>query len=137
VIDEHAQAFLDLLDADNNAPALVIHDGRVPSPTPPPGANPYVVAYFDDTRLDRDFRARGQTYQVRGTFHCVGGNAKAARMVADRVRAALEDIAPPVAGRQCWPITNEDDGAEPLPTEVTGTQVVDYVSRYVLRSISA
>jgi hypothetical protein len=37
----HAQVFLDLLDADNAAPALVVLDGHVDTEVPP-----YVLLYF-------------------------------------------------------------------------------------------
>jgi hypothetical protein len=42
-----------------------------------------------------------------------------------------------VAGRACYPIRDEGDSQEPLPTEATSSVVVDYVKRYVLRSVPA
>jgi hypothetical protein len=51
MIDEHAQAVLDLLDADNAAPALVFYDGKVPTGVIPP----YVVVYFEEATPGFDF----------------------------------------------------------------------------------
>jgi hypothetical protein len=133
VIDEHAQALLALIDADNASPALVWFDGKVPAGTDPK-VTPYVVVYFDSNDPEADFTAAPWLFQMTATCHCVGGNAQAARMVADRVRTALLGVRPTVAGRSCYPITRES-GVPPQRDESTGSLVMDQVDQYVLQSI--
>ena len=144
-IDAHAQAFLALLDADNTSPALVVYDGAVPT-DPATGKSyppPYVLVYFtvvtpsgemsaDSTSLDMD----SDRVVLRAYCHNVGANAQAARMVADRTRAALLNVAPAVAGRQCWPI-RQDEGLPAARDESTGTLVMDQVDVYRLESVPA
>jgi hypothetical protein len=130
VIDEHAAAILALLDADNAAPPLVVYDGKVPTG----GVPPYVLVYFDSNDPETDFNARPWRFELTATCHCVGGNAQAARMVADRVRTALVGVAPTVSGRACHAITREP-GAPPQRDETTGSTVMDQIDQYVLASV--
>jgi hypothetical protein len=136
VIDEHAAAILALLDADNTAPALVVYDGKVPDGSPPPSSNPYVLVYFAayDSETNRPLTLASQRAVVRAYCHSVGGNAKAARIVADRVRVALLDVVPTVAGRKCFPIRREDS-QPPQRDESTGTTVMDQIDTYRAESI--
>lgn len=134
MIDEHAAALLALLDADNNTPALVVYDGKAPSPLPDVRTNPYVLVYFDSNDPEFDFDAHPWLFQMTATCHCVGGSAQAARMVADRVRTALVGVTPTVAGRSCYPIGRES-GVPPQRDESTGSTVMDQVDSYVLKSI--
>jgi hypothetical protein len=133
VIDEHAAVVLALLDADNAAPPLNVHDGKVPDGTDP-SVSPYVLVYFDSNDPDSDFNAVPYTFTLTATCHCVGGSAKAARMVADRVRVALVGMTPTVAGRSCYPITREP-GLPPQRDESTGVLVMDQIDLYTLSSI--
>jgi hypothetical protein len=133
VIDEHAQALIGLLDADNTAPALVWFDGKVPTGTDPK-VTPYVVVYFDSNDPEADFTAAPYLFEMTATCHSVGGSAQAARMVADRVRTALLGVRPTVASRACWPIVRES-GTPPQRDESTGALVMDQVDVYVLRSV--
>jgi hypothetical protein len=133
VIEEHAQALIALIDADNASPALVWFDGKVPTGTDPK-ATPYVVVYFDSNDPEADFTATPWLFQMTATCHCVGGNAQAARMVADRVRTALIGLTPTVANRSCYPITRQP-GVPPQRDESTGSLVMDQVDQYVLQSI--
>jgi hypothetical protein len=133
MIDEHASVVLALLDADNTPPALNVHDGKVPDGTDP-RASPYVLVYFDSNDPDSDFNAAPYTFTLTATCHCVGGNAQAARMVADRVRTALVGVTPTVAGRSCFPISREP-GTPPLRDESTGSLVMDQVDVYTLSTI--
>lgn len=134
MIDEHAAAVLALLDADNAFPPLVVLDGKVPNGTVPP----YVLVYFADNDPEladsTPLTGRSDRYVVRAYCHSVGDNGQAARMVADRVRAALLDVVPTVAGRQCFPIRRED-GQPPQRDESTGTLVMDKVDVYRLESL--
>ncbi len=135
MIDEHAAAVLAMLDAVNDAPALNVHDGKVPPNTDPKSA-PYVLVYFDSNDPESDKEARPYRFEMTAICHSVGSSARAARMVADRVRAALLGITPAVAGRSCFPITREA-GAPPDRDESTGELVMDQVDVYVIRSIPA
>lgn len=133
MIDEHAQAVIDLLDADNTSPPLNVHDGKVPSGVDP-RLSPYVLVYFDSNDPESDKEAKPWLFEMTATCHCVGGSAKASRMVADRVRAALYLVTPTVAGRSCYPITREP-GVPPQRDETTGSTVMDQVDQYVIRSL--
>ncbi len=133
MINEHAAAMLALLDADNDPPALVVLDGKVPTGT----VAPYVLVYFDDTDPElpdsRPLTGASQRHVVRAICHSVGGNGQAARMVADRVRTALLDVVPTVTGRTCMPIRRED-GQPPQRDEQAGG-VWDKVDVYRLESV--
>lgn len=142
-IQAHAQAVLDLLDADNTAPALVVLDGFVPKDPatqksiPPP----YVLLYFtvssptatdapDSTDLTFDQRR----VVLEAYCHSVGGNAAAARAVATRVRNALLNVKPTITGRTCAPIRHVDN-QPPQRDETTGTLVFDQIDIYRFQSV--
>lgn len=134
--DAHAQAFLDLLNAVNDAPPLVVHDGAVPQLSP----TPYVVVYFQDAD-PLDSPSTHLTHEARrhvadAYCHSVGDNGQAARMVADRVRGALLGVTPEIAGRACFPI-RRTDGQPATRDETTGRLVMDKVDVYRLSSIPA
>lgn len=133
MIDEHAAAVLALLNAAPGPPTLYVFDGKVPTGTDP-AAKPYVLVYFDAAQPDLSFVGRSWTFQLGITCHSVGATARAARMVADRVRTALLDVAPVVATRKCWPI-RWDSGTPPQRDEQTGASVFDQVDVYLLRSV--
>lgn len=135
MIDEHAAAVLALLDAVNDVPALNVHDGKVPSNTDPKTA-PYVLVYFDSNDPEFDKEAAPYRFEMTAVCHSVAGSAKAARMVADRVRTALLGVTLSVVGRACFPITREA-GTPPDRDESTGSLVMDQVDIYTVRSIPA
>ena len=132
-----ANAGLALLDADPN---LVVFDGIVPSPTPSP---PYALVYsmIDRPSEDPDNAANGRSsvWVARWIVHCVGGNAAAARAVAQRVRTALLDadvndlptLAPLSCGRIRW-----EQSSPPEKDETTGKPVMDSVEIFRLRATS-
>jgi hypothetical protein len=144
-VEAHARAVLDLLDADNDDPPLVVFDGSVPK-DPATGKSkppPYVLVYFtvatpsgempaDSTSLDMD----SDRVVLRAYCHNVGANATAARIVAGRTRAALLGVTPSVAGRECWPI-RQDEGLPADRDESTGVLVMDQVDVYRLESVPA
>lgn len=133
MLQAHAQAVLDLLDADNTAPALVPLDGKVPVGTVPP----YALVYFRFDRPDAatdpdkaDLSFDQVSLRTVATVHSVGGaTASAARAVAVRVAAALLNVTPAVAGRSCFPI-RWVDGQDAARDESTGTTVFDQVDVY-------
>lgn len=134
MIAEHAAALLALLTADAGPPPLVVLDGKVPNGVLPP----YALVYFADADPEQAESAslthRSQRHSTRAYVHSVGGNAGAARMVADRVRAAWLDVTPTIAGRTCWPIRREE-GQPENPDETTGTLITDQVGVYRLDSL--
>lgn len=133
MLDAHAQAFLGLLDADNGPPPLNVHDGKAPDGVDV-DTDPYVLVYFSELRPDTTKEGATYGFQLRATCHSVGGNAQAARMVSDRVMAAVLDRTAVVAGRSCFPIRHED-GQPPLRDESTGDLVMDLIDTYVLLTI--
>lgn len=135
-IDEHAQAFLTLLDADDTAPALVPLDGEVPQGTLPP----YVLVYASarvpaaDAEPDKsDLTFGSRAVHARAICHSVGGNAQAARQVADRVRTALLDVRPQLVDRTCSPV-RWVDGQDTQRDEQLGTGVFDQIDVYEFSS---
>src|SRR5690349_14794815 len=131
VLQAHAAAFLDLLDADDTSPALVVHNGTV-SKTQVAG-EPYVLVYFRlRTPWSTEVPEKVSLEQVSDVIdadaycHSVGANPVACLAVAGRVRAALLGKTPDVAGRLCYPIGHED--SQPANRdESTGTAVFDLV----------
>lgn len=132
MINDHAAAILALLDADNTDPPLVWYDGSVPQGAAPP----YVLVYFadNDSRASTPMTGESKRFVMWAYAHCVGGNQIAARAVAQRVRAALLDVKPTVAGRTCFPI-RRDDGQPAQRDQSTGQLVQDKVDVYRLESI--
>ncbi|WP_422744349.1 tail completion protein gp17 [Micromonospora sp. WMMD754] len=131
----HADAVLALLAAAPGNPLRVL-DGAVPKETAPP----YVLVYFGDEDPElpdsRALEGSSERFVLRAWVHCVGGNAAAARALGERVRAALLDVVPSIAGRSCWPIRREE-GSPPQRDESTGTLVMDRVDVYRLESVPA
>lgn len=133
-INDDAAAMLALLDADNVSPALVVLDGKVPTGVEPP----YVLVYFSSHMPEGaesqalDHRSRRRI--TRATCHSVGGNAAAARAVAERVQQALLDIQPTITGRVAFPIRHEL-GQDPRRDESTGGEVQDKIDVYRLETL--
>lgn len=120
-----------LLVADTS---LVVCDGFVPNGTLPP----YVLVYTSLGRPsadpDNSLDGRSRVFTARWYCHCVGGNAQAARAVAQRVRTALLDVRPVVAGLQCGMIREQPDPPAPVRDEMTGALVMDALEIYELRA---
>lgn len=125
-------AGLALLTADTS---LTVYDGVVAAGAVPP----YVVVYgtvarpSDDPNNSGDGKTR--VWTPRWICHCVGGNAMAARAVAQRVRSALLDVRPTVAGFTAGavgPIRMDSDPSPPSKDETTGVVVMDQVETYRL-----
>lgn len=129
-----ANAGLALLQADTS---LTVYDGQVPNPTPAP---PYCVVYTTVNRPsdDPDNAADGlsRVWSAAWIVHAVGGNAIAARAVQQRVRTALLDVRPVIAGLSCGRIRMDPDSPPPQRDETTGVVVMDAVSTYRLRATS-
>jgi hypothetical protein len=135
-----ADAFLTRLRA-MPGPALPVHDGAVPS-APPLPTPPYVVVHFrfftsDGERAPGlvDVEERAQPTELRAYVHAVGGNARAAREVADRAYEQVFGWTPAVAGRECWPVRHDD--SQPPDRDETNRLVVTAVDVYRLQSVPA
>jgi hypothetical protein len=138
-IQAHANAVLALLNAASGTPALTVLDGSVPQGT----NRPYVLVYLSDRTPGAADAAdstplQGDSDRLVTTVycHCVGADAIAARAVAQRVRGALLNVTPAIAGRVCWPIRSTED-QPPQRDETTGPVVMDLVSMYRLESVPA
>lgn len=101
---------------------LLVFDGSPPNLTDPP----YVVVWpsYDTENIDR--LTMEQTNAVlRFTVHCVGTSSRAARGLADAVRAQLRNTKLDVEGYKCWPIRHEyglpPQRQEPSDTWITAT----------------
>lgn len=131
-----ANAGIALLQADLGPPPLVVYDGVVPATASANGG--YVLVYTTISRPsdDPDNALVGRTgvWVVRWICHCVGGTASGARAVAQRVRTALLDVRPTVAGLSCGLIRMEGDSQPPQRDETTGVLVMDAVETYRLRA---
>jgi hypothetical protein len=131
-----ADAGLNLLRADSG---LVVYDGAVPNPVPPapPIPPPYVVVYttigHPDDQTVTGLNAIVKRAIVRWTCHCVGGTAQASRAVAQRVRTALLNVRPTVAGMNTGLIKDDQDSPpDPVRDETTGVVVIDTIHVYTL-----
>lgn len=99
-----------------------LFEGDVPDGT----ALPYAVLYADNglasrIRLTPISDRRDLEFQITS----VGLDAAGARFVADRVRTAVLDKRPAVAGRRSWPVTQV--AAEPLRVDRDATPFRMYV----------
>jgi hypothetical protein len=129
--DPHAVAFLTLLRATG---MRVFPDVQGNTPT----ANtplPYVVAWIS-IRYDLGPTIDGRSSRgvATATVHSVGANDTAARVTANRVRAALLDVVPDMLGRKAYPIRH-DDAPPARPDESTGRRVFDQIDLYRLESL--
>lgn len=134
--DLHAQAGLALLRADA---VLTVFDGKVPDQVAsgPGPLVPYALVY-SEVAWPRDgagntIQGTALTATVTWTCHCVGLTAQAARVVQGRVRAALLNQRPVIAGRSCG-LIKQDEVLAPNPDESTGRLVMDAVSTYSMIS---
>ncbi len=131
MIQAHADVMLGLLRADVD---LTVYDGAAPNAPP----DHYLLVYFvdNDPELSGSTPLTGEAsrFVMRAYLHCVGGNAIAARAVAQRARVLLLGVTPTVAGRTCFPIRREE-GQPPQRDESTGALVMDKVDLYRLESI--
>lgn len=136
MIQDHAAAVLALL----SGAGLTVYDGAVPQDpvtrkSPPP---PYVVVYVAGTDPEQStstpLTGESRRHVLHTYCHSVGANQQAARIIAGKVRAALLDATPIIAGRRCFPIRHED-GQPAQRDESTGAVVIDLVDVYRLESV--
>lgn len=127
-------AGLALLSADVGPPPLVVFDGIVPANT---AVNAGYVLVYSSTEwpaaADGDaLDGISGSPTARWICHCVGGSAAAARAVRQRVRTALLNKRPTIAGLSVGIIREEPGFAPPQRDETTGTPVMDAVVTYRL-----
>lgn len=128
-----------LLEADAG---LTVFRGGVPNPTPTP---PYVVVRSSIDRPsddpDNSGNGRSSVWVVRWFCYCVGGGGGtvedaevAAIAVGQRVRTALIDVAPTVAGFATGLIRLEQAQPPTRPDEITGVPIAEVIQIYRLRA---
>lgn len=132
-----ANAGLALLAADIGPPALRVYDGAVPAGTSAAAGYVLVYTYIERPSEDPDngLGGRSRVWVARWVCHCVGATAVAARGVAQRVRTALIDVQPTIAGLTTGLIRLEQ-AIPPERDETTGVLVMDAVETYRLRATS-
>lgn len=130
--DPHAVAFLSLLRAVPGLRVFPDAQGNTPDAQT---ALPYVVAWIS-VRYDLGATIDGRSSRgvATATVHSVGANDTAARVTAGKVRGALLDVAPAMAGRRAFPIRH-DDAPPARPDESTGQRVFDQIDLYRLESL--
>jgi len=126
-----ANAGLALLVADTS---LVVCDGVVPAGTQPPYALVYTTVNRPSEDPDNAADGLSRVWSAAWIVHSVGGNAAAARAVAQRVRTALLDIRPVISGMSCNRIRMDPDSPPPQRDESTGVVVMDLVQTYRLKA---
>lgn len=126
-----ANAGLALLQADTS---LVVCDGVVPAGTSPPYALVYTTVNRPSEDPDNSADGLSRVWSAAWIVHSVGGNAAAARAVAQRVRTALLDVRPVVTGLSCNKIRMDPDSPPPQRDETTGVVVMDLVQTYRLKA---
>lgn len=136
VLQAHARAILDLLDADDAAPPLQVLHSQVKTGQ----TLPYVLVYFrlhtpsgGQVPQNVSLESTSDVIDTWAYCHSVSGDPFGALGVAGRVRAALLGKTPAVTGRACYPISH-DDGRPAERDERLGTAVFDQVDVYAFRS---
>lgn len=128
---QHINAGLDLLRADTGL--VVYPDAQGFTPALP--AAQYVRAYATIERpadaLGNSMAGISQQWTVRWYCHCIGANEYSSIAVGMRVRAALLDVRPVIAGRNCG-LIREDQAMPPTKDDSTGLAVFDAVAVYRL-----
>lgn len=133
-IQAHADAVLGLLRAVVGLTVYPEPDSiaQVPDGAEPPYVSVYVTTRYD---LGPSLAAASSRAVTTVTAHCVGGNAIAARAVAQMVSGALLDVKPTIAGRSCYPIRQDPVDGPPRPDESTGHPVMDLIQQYRLETL--
>lgn len=131
-------AGLDLLRADLGPPALVVCDGIVPAGTSVAAGYVLVYGYTEWPKGASGDALDGVSGSptVRWICHCVGETAAAARAVRSRVRTALNNKRPTIAGLNLGLIGEEAGAGPPQRDESTGVAVMDAVVTYRLSAVS-
>ncbi|HEX5995674.1 MAG TPA: DUF3168 domain-containing protein [Jiangellales bacterium] len=130
----HANAVLGLLRA---TPNLTVYPAPDSVEQVPDGALPPYVSVYISTRyvLGPTLEMASARAVTTVTCHCAGGNAIAARAVAQLVSSALLDVVPTIAGRTCFPIRQEPTDSTPRPDESTNRLVMDLIAQYRLETL--
>lgn len=133
-LQDHADAVLDLLAADTTLVVFEEPDGG-PNTIPPGTMPPYVSVHMVAARTQGpDLAMRSTRMAVRIYTHSVGQNDVAARVVSDRVAAALLDKKPFIEGRVVFPIRQEV-GNDPREDESSGYLVSTITETWRLETL--
>lgn len=134
---DHFAAFFGLLQADAT---LNPYDGEVPDGAPTRRSVVYFFVMTPDglaapDAVDLTFDS--DVIDGRAYVHNVGVTPKSARIQSDRVRTAVLNRTPAIAGRSCFPVRWLDGQPPQRNEEVPGGPVHDLVDVYGWRSVPA
>jgi hypothetical protein len=118
------------------AAGLTVYDGKLPdsaTDVAPPYVLVYTFAAWPDADGAQGLDGLSGTCVVTWYCHCVGGNDTAALVVAGRVRAALLDQRPTIAGRSVDMIRHMSS-LLPDRDEALRRSVIDHVHVYQLQT---
>lgn len=138
VIQDHADAYLNLLRATANLTVYPLANGADPGQRVPNGAEPpYVVVDIAiETPNGSKLSGESDVIVARAYCHEVGGDDIACRAVAQMVRAALLDRRPVVPGRSVG-LIRHDANRPPDPDESTGSLTVEQTDIYRLATYAS
>jgi hypothetical protein len=128
----HIDAGLGLLRADTGLTVYPGPEGLVPANPSPPYVRVYTsIETPGGTGVADALDGKSATWVTTWICHCVGANEYAAAAIAMRVRSALLDVRPVIAGRSCDLIGKE--ASQPTQRDSsTGVDVYDRVDVYSL-----
>lgn len=133
MMEDHAQAVRTLFTPSGLTPL----DGAVTEGETPP----YLLVAFrfstpdaeaEPDKTDLSFNQTAVAVEI--TCHSVATTTTGARAIADRVRSALLNATPTVAGRSCFPVRHID-GQEPRRDESTQATIFDQIDVYRFTSV--
>ncbi|MDP9145660.1 MAG: hypothetical protein M3N43_13390 [Actinomycetota bacterium] len=130
------EAGMALLRADTGLTIYPDLDGVTPDTAAPPYVRVYPYIERPPDAGGNNLNGTSGTWTVRWICHCVAANERAATAVAMRVRVALLDARPTVAGRECG-LIRHDGSAPPRRDSDLGYQVFDLIEMYRLTSTPA
>lgn len=143
ITQAHATAVLALLAAAPPLPPfepLTVYDGEVPDPPTGP-ADLYCLVYMTlTTPMGTALTNASDRGILQIITHSVSGNAAtdgsaaSARVVAQRVRAALLDVVPTISARTCFPI-RQTDSPPVRRDETAGPKVYDQIDVWRLETV--
>lgn len=130
----HADAGLDLIEASG----LTVYRGKLPpnvATLTPPWVLVYSAVEWPDAATNEDAGLDHRSDTCVTTWYCyaAGTTDTSVLAVTGRVRAALLDVTPTIAGRVCNQI-GQVSSEPPRPHEGTGTAVLTALSIYELKT---
>jgi hypothetical protein len=138
ILQAHAKAFLDLLDADDASPPLIVLHGQVKPGEQPPYVLLYIRLYTPSGAEVPQMVSLENTSDVLDVWAYCHSVARLDPMnalaVAGRVRACLLGVTPVISDRVCTPISHSD-GRPVDRNDELGSTVFDQVDVYLFMSL--